>query len=186
MNHGEIHPDFGPTSEQFAAFLDGELGADVRARVEAWLQQHPADAEEIEGQRKLMRLWQMSAPTEPNPAAWSAAFDRIDAQVRPASRRRRMIRRTLWLSAGPVAAAAVLAAVMLTRDFRSGARRDAPTTTPPVAGAEAAEQGPILLASQDDVSVVSMESYWQDDGRVPAIGEGDVSMIVAAPLAREP
>jgi hypothetical protein len=51
---------------------------------------------------------------------------------------------------------------------------------------ETPDQEPILLASQDDVSVVNVEPYSQDDGRVPSIGEGDVSMIVAAPLAADP
>ena len=79
MNRDEIHPDSGPSPEQFAAFLDGELAAAVRTRVEAWLSQHPADAEEIDGQRKLMRLWQASVPPEPSSTAWAAAFDRVEA-----------------------------------------------------------------------------------------------------------
>ncbi len=79
----------------------------------------------------------------------------------------------------------MLTAVLLTRQFQPSA-----VTTRPIASGVSTEtdQEPILLASQDDVSVVNVESYWQDDGRVPSIGEGDVSMIVAAPLAadREP
>lgn len=183
MNRDELHPDSGPSPEQFAAFLDGELEAGARVRVETWLANHPADAEEIEGQRRVIRLWQANVPAEPSPDAWTAAFDRIEAQLRPVSRRPRAIRRTLWASAG--LAAAVLIAVLLTRQFQPSA-----VTTRPIASGVSTEtdQEPILLASQDDVSVVNVESYWQDDGRVPSIGEGDVSMIVAAPLAanREP
>ncbi|HBI42093.1 MAG TPA: hypothetical protein DDY78_04430 [Planctomycetales bacterium] len=185
MNHDEIHPDTGPSPEQFAAFLDGELDAGARARVVAWLANHPSAAEEIEGQRQVMRVWQASVPAEPSLAAWAGAFDRINAKMRPASSYRpRGIRRTLWLSAG--LAAAVLTAVLLTRHFQPGPA----ITRPPViaSGTEAPDQEPILLASQDDVSVVNLESYWQDDGRVPSIGEGEVSMIVAAPPSpdREP
>ena len=43
---------------------------------------------------------------------------------------------------------------------------------------------PILPAGQDDVSVMSMDAYPMDDGRVPQIGEGNVPMIVAPLIAR--
>ena len=43
-------------------------------------------------------------------------------------------------------------------------------------------QEPILLASQDDVSFMNLESY-RDDGPAPLIGEGEVPMIVAPPVA---
>jgi hypothetical protein len=159
--------------------------AGARARVEGWLAKHSAAAEEIEGQRRVVRLCQADVPAEPSPAAWTAVFDRIEAKLRPVSHRPRALRRTLWVSAG--LAAAVLTAVLLTRQFQPGPA----TTLPPVIASGVStetDQEPILLASQDDVSVVNVESYWQDDGRVPSIGEGDVSMIVAAPLAaiREP
>jgi anti-sigma factor RsiW len=189
MNHDGIPPDTGPSPEQFAAFLDGELDAGARTRVDVWLVNHPAAVEEIEGQRQVMRVWQASVPAEPSPAAWAAAFDRIETRLRPASSHRpRATRRTLWLSAG--LAAAVLTAVLLTRHFQTGSA----TTRPPVIasggvsviGTAATDQEPILLTSQDDVSVLNVKSYWQDDGRVPSIGEGDVSMIVAAPLAADP
>jgi anti-sigma factor RsiW len=185
MNHDWIHPDNGPSPEQFAAFLDGELEAGACAHIEAWLAEHPSAAEEIEGQRRLMRYWQATVPGEPSSAAWTAALDRIEAKLRPVSRRPRALRRTFWVSAG--LAAAVLTAVLLARQFQPSPV----TTRPPVIASNAGADGdqePILLASQDDVSVVNVESYWQDDGRVPSIGEGDVSMIVAAPLAadREP
>lgn len=98
------------------------------------------------------------------------------------------MRRTFWLSAG--LAAAVLTAVLLTRQFQP-----VPAITRPpliasggvsVINTEPPDQEPILLASQDDVSIVNVEPYSQADGRVPSIGEGDVSMIVAAPLAADP
>jgi anti-sigma factor RsiW len=185
MNREEITPDSGPSPEQFAAFLDGELEAGARVRIETWLAEHPSAAEEIEGQRQVMRYWQATVPAEPSPAAWAAVYDRVEAKLRPMSRRPRAVRRTLWLSAG--VAAAVLTAVLLTRQFLPGPA----TTKPPVIASgiiTETDQELIVLASQDDVSVVNVESYWQDDGRVPSIGEGDVSMIVAAPLAadREP
>ena len=183
MNHEGFHPDSGPSPEQFAAYLDGELDSAARTRVEAWLARNPSAAAEIDGQRQVMRLWQANAPADPNPAAWAAAFDRIEARLRPPSPRRCALRRTLWSSAG--LAAAVLVAVLLSRQFQSG---PANTTAGPViaSGVESSDKEPILLASQDDVSVVNVEPYSQGDGRVPSIGEGDVSMIVAAPFAADP
>lgn len=183
MNRDEIYPDGAPSPEQFAAFLDGELDAIGCVRVETWLKHHPDAAQEIDGQRKLMRLWQANRPAEPRDAVWSRVFDHIEAKVRPTSRRRVTVRRTIRFGAG--IAAAVLAAVLLTHHFQAGVGHE----PPPIASrpnVEPGDQEPIVLASQDDVSVVSVEPYWQDGGRVPAIGEGDVSMIVAAPLDREP
>ena len=103
--------------------------------------------------------------------------------MRPVLRRPHTLRRTLWLSAA--LAAAVLIAVLLTRQFQSG---PANTDAPAIVSVEGSDKDPILLASQEDVSVVNIEPYSQGDGRVPSIGEGDVSMIVAAPFAldREP
>jgi anti-sigma factor RsiW len=182
MNHDGLHPDTGPLPEQLAAFLDGELDSAARTRVEAWLAKNPSAAAEIDGQRQVMRVWQANVPTDPKPAAWAAAFDHIETRLRPASHRRHTVRRTLWFSAG--LAAAVLVAVLLARQFQSGtANTDAPVIA---SGVESSDKEPILLASQDDVSVVNVEPYSQGDGQVPSIGEGDVSMIVAAPFAADP
>jgi hypothetical protein len=183
MRNDPLHPD--PSPEQLAAFLDGEVDPAGRARVEAWLATHPDAAGEMEGQRRLLRVWADNPPPEPDAAKWAAARGRIEARLsRPAGRRRRL---PLWLGLG--AAAALAAAALLTRFLLPGApptnQKTGPATIvkPRDAGPPQPDL-PILLASQDDVSVMSMEPYADDDGRVPQIGEGDVPMIVAPSLAR--
>ena len=200
MSHDRTDPD--PSAEQLAAFLDDELALADRSRVEAWLAVHPAAADELEEQRRLHRLWSENAPPEPGPGAWAATLGRIEARLRrPGSPR---TSRTLWLGAG--LAAAFVGAALLTQLFfppavPRGAGRDAPL---PVIGpgdvtivsmdardaaglmvAAPPVEAPILLASQDDVSVMNVQSYWKDDGRVPQIGEGEVPMIVAPQFARD-
>ena len=193
----------GPSPERLAAYLDGQLGAADAARVAAWLADNPAAAEEMEGQRRLLRIWQAAPPPEPGPAAWDASLSRVAARL-PTDPRPWRVHRPLWIVAG--AAAAVFAAVLLARSFQGGpGGADEPL---PVAGpgdvtvlsidardaaglvvAAPPVQEPIVLASQDDVSVMDVKAYRDDDGRVPHIGEGEVPMIVAASFAgaaREP
>ena len=173
-----------PSPEQLAAFLDGELDPAARPQVEAWLSANPDAAAEIDGQRRLARLWADNRPPEPAPAAWDATLGRIEARLpRPTAHRPRRLLWPLWLGAG---AAAVVAAVLLTRPFWPGQPPKAPKVDPiaVVAPDGPPAEPPILLAGQDDVSVMSMEPSAQDDGMVPLIGEGDVPMIVAPSLAR--
>lgn len=202
MRHDRANPD--PSPEQLAAFLDGELDPAIAARVEAWLADNAAAAEEMDGQRRVLRLWQANPPPEPGPAVWTAVLSRIEANLPVARRRPRKWPRVL--SFGAVAAAAVLAAVFLTRLFQGGSPKDADAPLPVIAPGDVTiismdardasglvvaappVQEPIVLAGQDDVSVVDVKSY-RDDGPVPHIGEGEVPMIVAAsmtPVGREP
>src|SRR5437764_4714017 len=67
--------------ELLAAYADGELDAAGRARVEAWLADHPEARAELEAQRKLsrrnQRLWQASAGPSPGEVGWSRLFARV-------------------------------------------------------------------------------------------------------------
>ncbi len=194
MRNDPINPD--PSPEQFAAFLDDELDAADRSRVESWLATHPDAAGEIDGQRRVARLWADHPPPEPGPDVWTATLSRIGARL-PAPRPRRLPR-TLWLGA---AAAALLAVLVGARLFHGVPPKIEKVEPLPViepgdvvvismdardAGGLVVAAPPIpqaiLPAGQDDVSVMSLESGPRDDGRVPQIGEGDVPMIVA-PLA---
>lgn len=194
-----------PSPERLAAYLDGQLDAADAARVAAWLADHPAAAEEMEGQRRLLRVWQANPPPEPGPAAWAVSLGRIQSRLPAAAPRPWRLPRPLWLAAG---AAAVFAAVLLARSFQGevppkGGEEQLPVIGPgdvtvisidarDAAGLVVAAppvQEPILLASQEDVSVMDVKAYRDDDGRVPQIGEGEVPMIVAASVAgaaREP
>lgn len=60
------------TPEQLSAWVDGELDAAERARVEAWLRQHPEDAEMVRqwaADRDALRALLAGADDEPLPAA---------------------------------------------------------------------------------------------------------------------
>ena len=57
----------GPSIEDLAAFLDGELVPDDWTRVQDWLANHPQDAALVEDHRSFLRFWQESAPAEPVP-----------------------------------------------------------------------------------------------------------------------
>ena len=200
MRNDRTNPD--PSPEQLAAFLDGELDAADRSRVEAWLAGHPAAAAEIDGQRRVAACGpttrRPSQAPPPGRPLWPASG--LDCPCRG----RRRLPRTLWLGAGAAAVllAALSAAQLSAASFPNSCLRNRPDAAsrtgvrgrghykhgvrssrrawssplPPV-------QQAIFLAGQDDVSIMSMESYPGDDGRVPQIGEGDVPMIVA-PLAR--
>src|SRR5262249_58779212 len=70
-----------PFPELLAAYADGELDAAGRARVEAWLAEHPEARAELENQRKLSRsnskLWHASGPQSPGERSWSRLFRRV-------------------------------------------------------------------------------------------------------------
>ena len=200
MRNDPTNPD--PSPEQLAAFLDGELDPAARSRVEAWLSVHPDAAAEIDGQHRLARLWRDNPPPEPGPGAWAATLARVEARLPVPVQRPRRLPRALWLCAG--AAAAVLAAVLVGRAFLPGTLPKVEKVDPlPVvepgdvtiismdardAGALVVAvppiQQPLLVAGQDDVSVMDMEPYWKDDGQVPQIGEGEVPMITAPLISR--
>src|SRR5262245_35162523 len=80
-----------PFPELLAAYADGELDAAGRARVEAWLAEHPDALVELENQRKLSRtnteLWQSSAPASPGERSWARMIVRVHTALthRPAA-----------------------------------------------------------------------------------------------------
>jgi len=209
-----MNPAKAPTPEQYAAFLDGELAPPAAAAVEAWLAAHPADAAEVEGQRRVLRLVQDHPPPDPAPEAWGAALARVHDRLHPAASPPRG-RRLYWLAAG-VAAAAVAAALL--------ARALWPAAPPAPAPAPAALDEPFIIATDDDVRIIRMEfvgldaeaearrvlagrppvpgeltlpgqaevtvirmtGHPDEDGRTPVLGEGEVPMIMPPLFAAKP
>ncbi len=74
-----------PDAQLLAAYYDGELEgrnelADMRARIEAWLDAHPAAAQEWNQHRELQKLWLDTTCPEPTEAAWQDALTRVNAR----------------------------------------------------------------------------------------------------------
>lgn len=100
-------PDWQPDPQLLAAYFDGELEgrdemADLRARIESWIETHPEAADE---HQSLTKLWQETTPSDPA-TNWNETLDRIDRERarprgKPASRR-------TWLVAGVIAASVAL------------------------------------------------------------------------------
>ena len=96
-----------------AAYVDGELDAATRAKVEQWLATHPQALEDLQAQRDLSpanaAFWERAEPPEPSELAWANTRRAIEAHLdAPASPRR--WRRGAWALVG-LAAAGVAAAV---------------------------------------------------------------------------
>src|SRR5438105_3603459 len=116
-----------PFPELLAAYADGELDAAGRARVEAWLAEHPEAKADLDAQRALSRknarFWQASAPPAPGEKSWSRLLARVHYAIyhRPASPAVRPARVVTFRRAAALAglAAAVWVALGL---FRPGDR----------------------------------------------------------------
>jgi len=150
MGFGHNHRD--RFQEQLAAYADGELDAAGRARVEAWLAEHPEARVELEALRRLSRrnqkLWVASSGPTPSEASWARLFTRVQhalarpgadpvAAPPPARRPRR-----LGLMVSLAAAAAVAVAVFV---------------PPPPTPVGPADEEAYAVASDDDVEIVSIQ-----------------------------
>jgi len=180
--------DAAPTPEQLAAYADGELDGHpglepLRRRIETWLTQHPDDAAEVEAQRRLTRLWQVTTPPEPTEAAWQDVLERLRHTPRtpPAEPRRRGVARlALWMGAAVAASAAVvwLALALFGPGPERALVRQAPRNLgkqerphdPPRPVPEAVE--PFLVATADEVEILSIKGA---DTETVLVGELPVS-----------
>jgi anti-sigma factor RsiW len=165
-----------PSPPQLAAYFDGELDPVVRARVAAWLTDHPDVAADLEAQRSAREAAQAAPPPEPCEAAWSAVLDRIDERtqiIRAKQRRDRLRfwrRRAFWLraGAGTGVAAAVLIALLLRQPLKDA---KAPNTQvqPPAPPMVVAHVLPV--ADDEEVEIISM-----DAADAPAVVVGRLPM----------
>jgi hypothetical protein len=177
MSHPSRPEGAGPTAQQLAAYVDGELGSVDRAAVETWLRDHPEDRADVDAHRRLARLWQANNPPPPDEAAWAGALARIDADLasgahaaRPAARGRRLAGVVRLAAAVASVAAALVLGLSLTGLFLP--RPPATVEVLPVASDGDVEilsieggdvgalvvgqppvQGQLMLASADDVTV---------------------------------
>src|SRR5262245_6259896 len=134
-----------PRAAWIGAYLDGELGPEELARVEAWLTESAAARAEVESQQRLRDLFAASPAPDPSPANWEGTLAGIEAGLRgPRAAARRGRGRGTLVLAWLTAAAAVLAGVWL------GAVRFHNKETGPAV--EAFE-----VASEDDVVIDDMD-----------------------------
>jgi len=159
-----------PFPELLAAYADGELDAAGRARVEAWLADHPEARAELDNQRKLSRtnskLWQSSAPPSPGERSWSRLFVRVHTAIanRPATPEPTRNTRFRFGAAALAAAAAVLFAIGL---FRPG--EPAPVDPSPIG-----DEAVLVMADPADVDIQSIQDTDTEllvIGQPPLIGQ---------------
>ncbi len=83
MTHAISHqPDDFPQA-LLAAYADGELDSQTRAKVEQWLNDHPESLAALADQQELgpgnIALWEQADPPEPSFMAWSVLRRCVDA-----------------------------------------------------------------------------------------------------------
>lgn len=141
--------------ELLAAYADGELDADGRARVDAWLANHPEGRASLETQIRLSRrnrqLWKATAPLAPSEGNWARVLGRVqdvlDSPPRPALPRPRRFR------VGYVAAALSTAAALAFAIYRQPSTGERSGDRPLIHdGVE-----PLALARDADVDILSLD-----------------------------
>jgi hypothetical protein len=145
--------------------------------VELWLATQREAAAAVEDHRQVLRAVAASAPAEPTEVEWAAVLKRIESELPPP----RMAPRAVvsrWAGVLAAAAAAALL-VFIPGDFSSWR---------PGAGASLLPEAPFLLASPEDVEIVSIDAadlksliVGQPPWRGPLVlaGAGDVELHFA-------
>jgi anti-sigma factor RsiW len=160
-----------PDPRQLAAYADGELTDDARARIDAALADHPAAAEELRAQQEFARsnaeFWRAVAAPEPTDAAWDRTLGRIASALRESAPPRRPgFRRLPWLAVAVGTAAAALVWVVAGLNPPAGPNGlvlSVPVVPDPY---DDGNDGEVLaVAKADDVEILS-------------IREEDVPMLV--------
>lgn len=176
-------PPWEPDPELLAAYGDGELDdrPELRARLEAWLEQHPEAQAELAAFRQLGQLWQETTPSEPSASTWRrlrARLLRVARQPKagPALRR--------W--GAPLLATAAGLALLVGYWPRS------PEVPPPDVRAAVEEVFPVATASE--VTILRVEGADTNTlvvGELPVhgplelAGPGDVALTSVQPDAHD-
>ncbi len=177
MTRNRIDPEFGPTSQQLAAFADGELSAPAREAVQAWLATRPDARAEVEANRALLRAWRASPPDEPSPEAWERVQARIAAGASsgpgPIPLPRPRPRWALRVVGALVATAALVGGALLARALWA----PVPPDEPPVA----VQSGPPATKPPAPKVLAKNEDEDESFPVMPASeGEGPLQVVSAA------
>jgi hypothetical protein len=159
-----------------AAYADGELSPEDRARVEQWLAEDPEARELLDAQESLglnnAEFWNAVQPQSPSPSQWSGAFEQIAPQSAP--------RRRAW--AGWLGTAGLLvtaATLILAMPGPQNPCLDAPQGDPLVVPGSTVDDEPYVMASADDVRIISLP---EAAARLLLVGEhplGDSIVLLA-------
>lgn len=105
-----------PRPELLAAYFDGECeGRDdlalLKARIEDWLAQHPEAKADLAAYRRLLQLWQETAPPEPAAEQWTQMLDNLKKVPLPKTQTSKPRRRIPVVRVLATVAAALFAAL---------------------------------------------------------------------------
>jgi hypothetical protein len=149
--------------ELLAAYVDGELDAMGRARVERWLSEHPDALADLLDQESLSRgnvdYWLAVSPVQPRAETWRGVLARVESAIpHPVSRyagkpgRRQLRRLGLVLALGGLAAALMIAFLPIERAQPNSVHEPVP---PAVASTAAdGEDYVFRVAGADDVQLI--------------------------------
>jgi len=190
-----------PFPELLAAYADGELDAAGRARVEAWLADHPEAVAELENQRKLSRtnskLWHSSAPPSPGERSWSRLFGRVRTALANPPARPEPARRPPHFRYGAAILATAAAALFAIGLFH-------PDEPGPVVPSSPEDETILVMAEPADVDIQSIQDVDAEfllvgqpplTGQVVLAAAGDIQLekvqkdtdgMVPAPMAAGP
>jgi hypothetical protein len=108
------NPENPIPSEWLAAYVDNELDAAARCRVERWLVDHPDAVADLREQQQLAagnrEYWKSLAPPMPSPETWNSTFATIARAVPSAAPARPVTQRSRYLA--PILAFVSLAAAI--------------------------------------------------------------------------
>jgi hypothetical protein len=143
-----------PFPELLAAYADGELDAAGRARVEAWLADHPEARVELENQRTLSRtnseLWQSIAPASPGERRWSRLFNRVHTALRNRPATPEPTLRSPGFRYGAAILATAAAALFAIGLFRPGEQA-------PVISSPNVDETALVMADANDIDIQSIQ-----------------------------
>ena len=186
-----------PDPQLLAAYFDGELEsrhdlADVRARLEAWLEQHPQAADDS---TQLQKLWLSTTPAEPGAVAWNQTLEQIDAN------RKQPIaippRQRPWLAVAIVAASILVFVGLLFGAWRSLAPtplKSEPLAVRPIEPPGKVDDEVLQVATADEVVILRIEGRDTNAvvvGTLPVRGllemavPGEVRVFHARPAATD-
>jgi len=159
-----------------AAYADGELSPEDRARVEQWLAEDAEARELLDAQESFSpnntEFWSTVQPQLPSPSQWSGAFEQIAPQAAPTRRAW-----AGWL--GTAALLATAATLILAMPGPQNPCLEVPPDIPLVMPGSTVDDEPFAMASAEEVRIISLP---EAAARLLLVGEhplGDSIVLLA-------